>query len=848
MGKNLFHERLQALLDAGTAQGSAKWTVALFAKKTGFGERTVRSWLSGERVPEQPAFDAICEALFGKAPAEDGPYAELTQLWEAAREARTPGRPAKPAPPPTTTTPIPRPDRCWGRDAELESLVATLTGGGPRTALILGDGGMGKTTLTREASHHAATTAAFGPRRFEAMLETATSAADMQAAIARALGCDPSHGLPAIRASLGSAPALLLLDNLETPWEAEAGEVEALLRALTELPGLALMASMRGAEAPRIRWYHRPTLAPLAEPQARRLFLDIAHRIAEDDPLLAPLLRELAGIPLAVTLVAWQAEVDTSLSRIWGEWQRLGAAAASDTRPGNHRQASLPRSIDLSLASPRLGEAGRRLFSILGAMPAGMAEEDARALLGEAASEAMRQLRALALAQGDKGRIDLLPPLRRHAAAAYPPQGEDASAWALHLLGVTAGFEDIMLSRGRLATERLAPEIANLEAAFRLSGGDAAIRAKGLRASWCYGMVCERIGQGGVALRALAVACAAAGDRHGEANCMRSLAQIDLQRSDHAAARDGYQKALSIHREIGDRLGEANCIQSLAQIDLERSDHAAARDGYQKALPIHRDIGDRLGEANCIQRLAQINLQRSDHAAARGGYKQALTIFRDFGNRLGEANCIQSLAQIDLQRSDHAAARDGYQLALTIHRDIGSRLGEANCIQSLADIDLERSDHAAARDGYQQALAIHRDIGDRLGEANCIQGLAQIDLQRSNHAAARDGFQLALTIHHEFGDRLGEANCIQRRAQIDLQCSDHAAARDGFKQALPVYREIGDMVGEAGCIAGLGEVAATEGDPAQARRLLDQAIALYESVCSAHNAAWARRVIRRLNL
>jgi hypothetical protein len=116
----------------------------------------------------------------------------------------------------------------------------------------------------------------------------------MRIAIVVACGLDPrsarfEHALAHLAKV---APALLVLDNLETPLAADPRTVEDDLLRLAQIEGLAMVVSRRGTEPPGgPDWVALDPLLPLRPDPSREPFLRWAPRIRLDDPDLAPLLK-----------------------------------------------------------------------------------------------------------------------------------------------------------------------------------------------------------------------------------------------------------------------------------------------------------------------------------------------------------------------------------------------------------------------------------------------------------------------------------------------------------------------------------------------------------------------------
>ncbi|KAG8959025.1 hypothetical protein FRC03_008531, partial [Tulasnella sp. 419] len=274
---------------------------------------------------------------------------ELVEIREVMK-----GKISGNAPQSLPSTVMPSSPRIFGRQSYINKVVQFLLSAISTHLVILGPGGIGKTSVALSTVHDSCVIERFGIYRRWVPCEQATSLPLFFELIAKSLGLPPSttnDRFSEIVAALEESGVLqfVLFDNFETIWdlEGEQSAIANILARLASIPSLSFILTMRGIQHPAsnlIDWTspRLPPLTPLEMDPAQEAFLKISPD-SEGDDNLPELLRELDCMPLAITLMAKLAEVGETVAELLSQWKQEQVKLLS--QPGGDRTSSIEVSI-----------------------------------------------------------------------------------------------------------------------------------------------------------------------------------------------------------------------------------------------------------------------------------------------------------------------------------------------------------------------------------------------------------------------------------------------------------------------------------------------------------------------
>jgi tetratricopeptide (TPR) repeat protein len=161
---------------------------------------------------------------------------------------------------------------------------------------------------------------------------------------------------------------------------------------------------------------------------------------------------------------------------------------------------------------------------------------------------------------------------------------------------------------------------------------------------------------------------------------------------DYSAAREFYEQALVIAREIGDRSGEGLVLGNLGWIAGVKGDYTTAHDYSERQLRISRQVGNRHLEAYALINLSFTTGALGDFNSALGFAEQGLALSQEIGNRSAEAWSLTCLGNSNLELNDLETAFEAHTQALQIRQSLAQPNLATEPLSGLARVALAHGD------------------------------------------------------------------------------------------------------------------------------------------------------------
>ncbi|EWC60799.1 putative regulatory protein (AfsR-like protein) [Actinokineospora spheciospongiae] len=295
-------------------------------------------------------------------------------------------------------------------------------------------------------------------------------------------------------------------------------------------------------------------------------------------------------------------------------------------------------------------------------------------------------------------------------------------------------------------------------------------------------------------------------------------------------------------------LGLAEAAWRLAAAMVPYHDHRAMltawHRGHELALPATRAAGDHRGEATLLRGLGQLHVYRDEFATAGAEFRRAAHLAAEVGDRLCLALAVAGLGTIARHEDRPDDAAEHAEAALRIAVAGGHGALEAQLQASLGVVRLAQGRTAEAEDFFRQALRVAHDTGDRHREATVRRHLSALHRAHGRPLRALATLRDALAIFTSLDDRNCAAHTLMALGRTYLDLGDRAPAVEALRTAVELFRGVvGEPVAQATCLRLLGELALADGNTAAARTHLTAATTLWDALPDRTEEAVATRAL-----
>ena len=254
--------------------------------------------------------------------------------------------------------------------------------------------------------------------------------------------------------------------------------------------------------------------------------------------------------------------------------------------------------------------------------------------------------------------------------------------------------------------------------------------------------------------------------------------------------REKIEEALELANELKTMKVKAHLYHNLSTYFVLTGGPKEALDNARNALKIWRKLRDKLGMADAYTNIGLVLMDLGQLKEALKSHQKALKIVEELGNKLGMAQVYGNIGNVLAQLDQPKEALKQYQKALKIHEELGNKLGMALDYGSIGLVLMDLGQLKEALKSHQKALKIVEELGNKLGMAQVYGNIGNVLAQLDQPKEALKQYQKALKIHEELGNKLGMANQL---GNIGLVLAAHGKPKKALElleTSLKIFKEL----------------------------------------------------------
>ena len=291
---------------------------------------------------------------------------------------------------------------------------------------------------------------------------------------------------------------------------------------------------------------------------------------------------------------------------------------------------------------------------------------------------------------------------------------------------------------------------------------------------------------------------------------------------------------IDLVRELNEETAEtatgtvkAAALHHLGIIHLDQGRYDEAVTMYQESLKMKEELGDRSGIASTLGQLGNVHYVQGRYDEAVKMYQEGLKIFEELGNRSGIASTLGQLGMIHQDQGRYDEAVTMYQESRKIAEELGDKRVIAITLGQLGMIHQDQGRYDEAVTMYQESRKIAEELGDKRVIAITLGQLGMIHQDQGRYDEAVTMYQESRKIAEELGDKRVIADTLHQLGMIHHVQGRYDEAVKMYQKSLKMKEELGDKRVIAATLGQMGRIFQAQGNYKEALRSYLNAFAIF---------------------